>query len=187
MLRSNNPIYLLTLRTSLAIFGTLLFLLIIHPWSLVNGIGVDQTETSLIVTQSGEDLIFAGDTMANANVTIQVWPGMNCWTSTPITLTTHSSYGGTYKVTVSKVQNGQFPAGTYSAYAFAVTVGPGLSMSVTESGCIYFYVSYPVLEFSEVPLTIFTTILSLATIIKIDNARRKQSLRASNAPRDQDR
>jgi len=172
------------MRTSLAIFGTLLFLLIIHPWPAVNGTQADQTETSLIVTQSGEDLIFAGDTMANANVTIQVWPGMNCWTSTPITLTAQSSYGGTYKVKVSKIQSGQFAAGTYSAYAFAVTVGPGLAMSVTESGCIYFYVSYPVPEFSEVPLTIFTTILSLAIVI--DNARRKQSMRVRNAFHDRE-
>ena len=150
---------------------TLVIALLIALWSFstVTGAHPYQDEISLIITQSGENLIFGGDTMANAHVTVQVWLGLdNCWGTIPITLNTQASAGGTYRISVLRVPNSRFPAGSYSAYALSVLVTPGPAVSMAETGCIYFSITYPVPELSEVHL-----LMILVTTITIVTVRRR--------------
>ena len=143
-------------------------MIIFQSWFVVDAKQPDQVETSLVVTQFESNLIFAGRTMPNASVTILVFRGIHCLPRASVAnFTTHSGPSGSFEVTVSGVPNNQFPVGSYSAGAQAIS-----PIAFSSSGCTLFSVTYPVPEFSQLTLfATFTIVLSMLAIVRKARSR----------------
>ena len=134
-------------------------------WCMVNAIQPVQA-SSMTVSQSGSDLDFFGQTVANARVLIQVRPGSACYGGPGMigsiaNITTSSSSSGTFFTTFS-LKTSQISAGQYAATLIAMSYNLPYA---NDEFCVFFVVTSPVPEFSQITmLAVVTMALSLVIL-----------------------